>query len=552
MSKEEIEIDIESQEILGYVIGESTPFRITFLSNSPPRVGEYVFIKHDEDYLLGMVDRSYAGNPYVPEDITNINVFKNYMEAISVREYSRGSVKIITKLKPLLERGISEAPKTPPKSSYPVYRASDKILTKIFSPNVDNCYDDYCYDPYRKIGYVRIGVLSNHPNVPVFVKVDPIVSRHLAILAVTGAGKSNSVSILTERITCGLNGTVLIFDIHGEYASSDICKDKQNIVPPKINPFSLSIFELFRLARIRDDAIKQQSILRRVYKYIKDNYKPSDPNTIEYKREFLNKILEVLKSELEKKLKKKNNTTADKGILGGFKDDEILNVINKLEDLESNYSAVLTPDAPEEVKIAIKPNELNIVDLSGVDENGSDVIVSYYTRRLLEERKKYVTTRREGYPSPILIIVEEAHILVPKDEETLTKDIIGKIAREGRKFGVGICLVSQRPKNIDENSLSQTNNRIILKIIEPNDLQYIQRATEQMSSELLELLPGLRTGEAVLLGEFTKIPALVKIDEHSGKKIGKDLEISSQWISSGKDKREEFERIKDELEMIKG
>jgi DNA helicase HerA-like ATPase len=117
---------------------------------------------------------------------------------------------------------------------------------------------------------------------------------------------------------------------------------------------------------------------------------------------------------------------------------------------------------------------------------------------------------------------------------------------------VGICLVSQRPKNIDENSLSQTNNRIILKIIEPNDLQYIQRATEQMSSELLELLPGLRTGEAVLLGEFTKIPALVKIDEHSGKKIGKDLEISSQWISLGKDKREEFERIKDELEMIKG
>ncbi|MGB9725594.1 MAG: helicase HerA-like domain-containing protein [Fervidicoccaceae archaeon] len=571
------EIRETEMEEIGYVIGESTPFKVIMLSKTPPKVGEYVIVKHDEDYLLGMVEESIAGNPFIPEDMTNLSSFENWRKIVEARNYTRGGIRILTKITPLLKGKRFEPTRTPPKPSYQVFRASDEVLRKIFLPPGLSGDDPYYYSETERKGYVRIGVLANHQNVPVYINVDSLVSRHAAILAVTGAGKSNTVSVLAERMVEGLGATVLLFDMHSEYSRSEIAEDRKNVIKPKINPLTLTIWELQKLAKIREDAIKQQSVLRYIYKSAKSHIaeiaKERPEELVKFDViEYMIKVLECLDYFSEKKPEKRRNGKPRLSSeeeeeefpneeCGDLKDvpkklekDVILNVANKLEDLKDLYKDVLSNIARKSVQEIVLPGHLNIVDLGEIDDVGSDVIASYLLRRILEERKAYLRSDGiEGYPVPVYIFLEEAHILVPKESESLTKEVVSRIAREGRKFGVGICLVSQRPKSIDESSLSQTNNKIILKIVEPNDLRYVQNSSELLSDELLKMLPSLRTGEAILLGEFTKLPALVKIDEHRGKGVGRDLNVAELWLNRRREEvsPEESRREIEEM-MYKG
>ncbi len=535
-----------NQDPIGFIIGETTPGVASFLATRPPKLGEYVIIEHDEGPMLGMVEDSRAGNPFIPPDITRLETVKKLKEMLGESgEYLRGKARILTDLNSLLEKRKVNPPKTPPKTGYRVFEADNETLKKIFDPTGKGEEVPAYYDENFG-GAIRIGFLANHPEVPVFIRVNPFVSRHSAILAVTGAGKSNTVSIIADRMVNHLNATILLFDMHSEYTLSRIGGRKFNLIKPKINPVELTLTELEQLARIRENATKQQRVLRQVYK-IANKYVQLNPDKRREYIDFMIDILETLLGGEEPEIPEE-----DKGLLRTLDKDAISGVLNKLDDLRDIYSSILDPYASYDLKSVVKPGYLNIIDLGEVDEKGSEVIVSYYARRILMERKMNRRNPEAGYPTPVLLIMEEAHILVPKDEDRLTKRWIARIAREGRKFGVGLCLVSQRPKNIDENALSQTNNKIILKIVEPNDKQYVQRSSEQLSDELLELLPSLRVGEAIILGEFTPLPALVKIDEHPEKKIGRDLNVSQIWMSQQIKEKKIEEEVDEYLNMLKG
>jgi DNA helicase HerA-like ATPase len=535
----------DDDKVIGFIVGETRPGLAVFLATRPPRLGEYVVIEHDEGSLLGMVEDSRAGNPYIPEGVTRLETVRKMKDIVGQEsEYLRGKARILTNLESLLKRGGIDPPKTPPRTGNRVYEADPLILKKIFDPEELGSGSEAFYSE-RYGGFVRIGVLANHPEVPVYVKVDPLVTRHTAILAVTGQGKSNTVSIIADRIVNNLHATVLLFDMHSEYGG--IGGKYYHRIIPKINPVELTLSELMQLMRITSKATNQQRILRQVYKITRENMKKDSS----IRNRYIDYMIEILENAFETEETEKPGEKT--GIVFNKKDrDAIYGVLNKLEDIKDLYSAVLDPKAPIKLESVVKPFHLNVVDLGEVDEKGSEVIVSYYARRLLHERKMYVRTGSEGYPSPILLILEEAHILVPREEETLPKTWIARIAREGRKFGIGVCLVSQRPKNIDENALSQTNNKIILKVVEPNDRLYIQRSSEQLSNELLELLPSLRQGEAIVLGEFTPIPALVKIDKHPGKTMGRDLKVTQLWLNHWKERTRETEEIEEFLDMIQG
>ena len=151
---------------------------------------------------------------------------------------------------------------------------------------------------------------------------------------------------------------------------------------------------------------------------------------------------------------------------------------------------------------------------------------------------------------PIFCVIEEAHNLASNSLNMKSKYTISKIAREGRKFGVGLCLVSQSPKSLDSGSLSQINNLIILRLVEPGDQKHVQKSSESLSNDLLEQLPSLNIGEAVIVGQMTKIPTMVKIDEFEGKSVGSDLDIVKLW-KQDKEEREKAKEIADrEVELI--
>ena len=189
-----------------------------------------------------------------------------------------------------------------------------------------------------------------------------------------------------------------------------------------------------------------------------------------------------------------------------------------------------------------------LMDLSQTDEAVSEVLVSHIMRNSLRMRKNAVhgSDSKNSLNHPVFYIIEEAHILAPNKRDSSSKFWIQRVAREGRKFGLGLCLVSQSPKTVDHDALSQMNNMIILRLVEPEDQRHVQSASESLSKDLINQLPSLNVGEAIVLGLMTKIPTLVKINEFKGRRTGGDLDIIGDLADYDKWDEEEIKRQEEE------
>ena len=505
----------------GWIIGESSPERsiVLFSQGSKPRTGMYLLVETDEGCVLGVVERVFSGNLVIGDKVRDheeLEALTRYPD-LRDRTYRYGVVQWITLLGPLLSRQTPLSPSMPPEPGRHVYRAPPGTLSLAFRGSGPE--------------WVRLGRLVSDGGVEFSINVNKL-GRHLAILAVTGGGKSNTVCVLAHRIVGQLGGTVVIFDIHGEYAAAgELVPGRTGVKEPKINPFSLSFPELLRLARVPENAHNQERILREAWKALIKDYRNG---TFQMKpgKDFLGHLAEY----------------ARMNVPPGVKQDSLYGLLNRLDDIRDYYGGVLDLYAPSRLEHYIEPGKLNIIDLSSVDEFGADAVVSHYLRRLLEERKRWKTTRgARGYPVPVIAVVEEAHVLIPREEDTLTKYWSGRVAREGRKFGVGLVLVSQRPKNVDQDVLSQTNNKIILRIVEPQDQRYVQAASEQLSEDLMRLLPSLNPGQAIVIGSMTRIPALVQIDLCPARTGGTDIDFRREWEhyheNTGRDVLEEISTL---------
>jgi len=474
------------KEILGYIIGETTNTELSFLSDKIPEIGSYVSIKYDDGKeILGMIEGVIQGCP-VFEEVLNVE------DLLKLKKLETDdSFYVMGKIKVLGDVDNKEIPRAPPKPGTEVYIADDDILKKMFSN-----------------GHIEIGHLISK-NVPVRLDANKLCSRHLAILAITGMGKSNTVAVLLSELN-KLNATVLVCDVHGEYkyiqSNDSNNKLRTHIVKPKINIYNISSGSLADLAGVDAQATKQRPYIRKAVKNVKNRYKESDFNSAE---DYINEVIVELESFIE--INKKDA-------------DSIQTAIFRLEDMLQFKKHVI--DIHYNPIDEIRENHINILSLESLDENDMDIIVSYFSKEILRDRKESL---RNGNPKPIFIIFEEAHLIVPQNRNTKSKLYISRIAREGRKFGVGICLVSQRPKTLDQESLSQCNNLIISKLIEPSDQSHVQHASENLSEDLLKQFPGLNVGEAVIIGPALKIPAIVKINKFNGKYGGEDLPIVDIW-----------------------
>lgn len=499
----------EDTAIIGRCIGECTPSYVSFVSKRMPKMGDYVIIEFDNKEVLGLITGLVRGNPsigediYDPETVTKIKYFEGE------EFYIHGVVKILGDVETL------EIPKAPPPPGTIIKRASTEILQQIFKP--------------RGGVSIKIGRLISNPDVTVEVDVNKMISRHLAILAVTGAGKSNTVAVIIDELL-KIGGCILVFDMHSEYVSSKFLNGPINVIPTNLNPRYLSFSELLILLNIPPKAFIQERYLRKAFKEVKDEIKKEGA-----KKAFLDLLIDKLREYSKDDDYKKDR----KSIIG---------VLNKVEDMKKKYETILSIDVGQLVH-KIELGKANVIDLGSVDEDMADVLVSHILRNLLNERKKFKRTG-QGFPYPVFAIMEEAHVLAPVDRNPLSKYWISRIAREGRKFGVGLCLVSQRPKIIDPNALSQANNMIILKLVEPGDQRHVQQASETLSDDLMAQLTSLNVGEAIVVGMMTRVPALVKITKFKGSIIGQDIDIVGEWKRTNKQRKQDLERQKKEIKDI--
>ena len=474
---------------LGYIIGSATTQEATALLEKKIRTGHYVVLEYDDEKVLGLITNTYTGSPLLDNNLNDVQLIEKIKQFNnSIPYYIKAKIKLLCKLDEKLSQ-----PDLPPVAGTPVRLAREDELKNVFST-----------------GSIRIGKLIG-TNVEVKIKLNSL-ARHLAILAATGSGKSNTVAVLSSRIA-EIGGSVLIFDYHGEYFESDI--PKLNNIIPKINPLNLTVSEFATLLQIRENATIQYRIFRRAYKeFIEEVKQGLQEGTLSYTdlNEKFAPMLEEKVSKMETKSRKDSR-------------DEVL---NKIEDFVDKYSDIIDFTFGDVIN-KLKLGMVNVVNLSSLDEDAIDAIVAHYLRRILNARKENKVKGKGGLKFPIIIVIEEAHVLLSKDTNTLTKEWASRIAREGRKFGVSLVIVSQRPKGLDENILSQMTNKIILKMVEPTDKKYVLETSDNLSEDLVEGLSSLDTGEAIIVGNIVRLPAIVKIDKFEGKLLGSDPDLLEEW-----------------------
>ena len=488
---------------LGFVIGESKPTFVTAITSRALSVGEYVKMGSENGEILGLVERSSITSAAF-EDVKN---FDEASESIEIAESNRRDKTFTAHIGILgflenLSRGISIIPAIPPTPGTAVTLPDKSELENVFSP--------------KKEGWVSVGNLLRDKSVDVKINLEKIVSRHVGILAMTGMGKSNLVSLIAKQIS-ELKGTVIIFDYHNDYVGLNI--PQINIIDAKINPRLLDADQFSEVLEIRDGASVQQRVLRMAF-----------TRQVRTAKEFW--------AELEEEIKKIIASTDNK--LKEIK-SSAYRVQDIVEEAQRRFEDILDPDIGDPLSF-IKEGCTNVLNISELSEKQANVAVAFYLQQLLKDRKDATITRhgrskrvREyRFSSPIFVIIEEAHVFIPKDHDTSAKYWTAKIAREGRKFGLGLGIVSQRPRSVDLNVLSQMGSFAIMKIIQEDDQRQIASATESTSRELISQLTSLNVGDAVLVGQWTNLPSLVHIEEVKDKTMGRDQSAINEWANREK------------------
>jgi len=490
---------------------------------------------------------------------------REYGESIGENEALIVTVHVLGRIEFRGDRAEIVPNRVPVPNGNKVYIASSDLLRAIY---------------YGGEGFIEVGTLLLRDDVPIYLNADELVSRHFAVLAVTGAGKSNTVSVMLWKMVEDLRGTVVVLDPHGDYMRLSLPNTGTkyvNLIEARIQPETMDGEELADLMEIQSNATIQRSYLLRAW----DTVLHENPNL--GGREIVKAVLDLLQNWVANAggsyWDPHANKYRDLGEIKATERETITRLTMKISRFLRNYGHLLSG---EDIVASVRAGMVNVIDLGPLDEGQMKLVAAKLLEKMFETRMDYEKARKRleylkrkygsrisavseeveelekfirsveaSYPAlsePILIIVEEAHIFAPHGEKGGTVRILGRIAREGRKFGVGMGLVSQRPSRLNEDVLSQTNTKIIMRIVNPNDQNYVIKASEQLSGELMGDIAGLGKGEAVIVGQAISLPALVKVYNFKalgGDYGGEDIGVVRRWRERAE--REKAEEKKEEL-----
>ncbi|MCK5581842.1 MAG: ATP-binding protein [Candidatus Omnitrophica bacterium] len=218
---------------------------------------------------------------------------------------------------------------------------------------------------------------------------------------------------------------------------------------------------------------------------------------------------------------------------------------------DSSFEDTMKQFVGYKIKSSKSNQNITVIDLGGVPFEVLSITVSLITRILFEfgfYYKKYLDGQNKTCETPLLLIYEEAHKYVPKSELVkfrASKNAIERIAKEGRKYGVTLGIISQRPSEISETIFSQCNTFIAMRLTNPDDQNYVKRLLPDSMGNITDTLPSLKTGEALLIGESIEMPCIVKIDEcGEHKPSSNDIEYIEIWQEQWKNV--DFKKILEE------
>ncbi len=377
-------------------------------------------------------------------------------------------------------KGLLKKPRSVIEPDSIVYRADQDLISETLGLDQNGLY---------------MGQLLSDPDIDIFLDPEDLY-KHFAVLAKTGAGKSYSTAVMIEELLAK-DYPVLIIDPHGEYHSlsrpNDISEEDMetyHLEPESFDAKSYSTnTELNREARQLTFSSRNMSA-KEIQQVVPTN--------------LTNSQLGVLYTAL-KELKKRESYTLDDVIETCEQQDSKAkwNLINMLEAVRDSGLFEKDPTTLEDL---VEPGRATIVNLRGVDPEVQETVVFKLSKELFEMRKR-------GKLEPFFMVMEEAHNFVPEKGmgKAVSSDILRKIASEGRKFGLGIGVISQRPANVAKNILSQCNTQLIMRVTNPNDLSAISRSFEGVTSEVEDSITSLPPGVGLVLGKEHPIMTDIRV-----------------------------------------
>ncbi len=479
---------------VGIILGSARPERVQFTARETVRVGEYLVAETLDGPVLYMVDKFENVSVLLSQGLDYVTAEEaRRASAVNPRDRMRTGVARAIGLIEELRRGRRIYPTVPPEPGASVTLADDGILSEVYNQKGKR--------------WAEIGTLLRRSGVRVSVDLNAIASRHLAILAITGRGKSNFLALLAKRVA-ERNGTMVIVDYHSEYVGLSIPMLKVTV--PKLNPTRLSVEELADVIGVREGAERQRAMLGEV---LDENVKDENVRSAE-------DFWKALKNKLEKIAKDMNRTAQERHTA-----KRLLEIIERALRI---WGPIFDQHARSPID-QIHPNRVNVLDVSGFTEAQAQVLVSYLLEELLEDRKDAVKGSEARFDSPVIVAIEEAHVFVPSERRTYCSEIIAKVAREGRKFGLSLILVSQRPSKLNSDVISQMGSFAIAGLTHPADQKFIKEVTDEVTDELGTSLPSLNPGEMILVGSFVRAPVLIRADHVGEKRVGRDIDAVSEW-----------------------
>jgi DNA helicase HerA-like ATPase len=534
----------------GFIVGETSPLEFTFVSNReflPPRL-EYLvvpgFEEKDNDALMSQSTNStrvdiLAQVVEVGIDSAILSERLTYEETTAILRGSYapppkmyGRAHVIG----YLTGNMVRVPRCAAIPGSTVYIASDAFLKQFFSLDV--------------AAGIIVGTLINRPHVSVVLDPNGL-RRHLAIIAQTGAGKSYLAGKFFESLL-QLGATILVFDPNSDYVQLRKQAGQENrpyhsaektnfaddvgifripgiqgrrfpdeMIGP-VQPFTVRFADLDHdeiadLAGISDRASNQRRAIELACDHLQKDgvdYRPQELI------DALNEMAMPAKNggQAEQQEVQQQDTSSDDPLAP----DERRAARKAAQYIEDLRRFSIWDYQDVNIQDILQPQKLTVVDLAGADKT----VAAYAAERILRHIWKRALTGQ--LHQPVFIVLEEAHNLIPAKGQTRASRIINTIAAEGRKFRVFLTLITQRPSKISQDTLSQCGSQIVMQLTNPDDQRAVQQASEAISAELLDDLPGLNKGEAIVLGQLTRIPVMAHITGRDSAEGGSDIDIVSE------------------------
>jgi DNA helicase HerA-like ATPase len=498
---------------VGIIIGEASSSDFLFSSKPeemPPK-WEYIVVFSSED--VGGVSKEVPvvaqvqGVVSVSQALTKeleFEIMKKIVDSGIADKKVWGMAKILGFL---TESGEVLQPRKAVMPGKPVYLAPRNLLEKFYS--------------YPKEEAVHIGSLVTRGDVPVFLSLRGF-RRHLAIIAQTGAGKSYLAGVLAEELL-SKGATIIMIDPHADYVFlSKTSEGMRHELSDRIvvfrNPASTGRYSSQEVGKIES------------YEVCFSDLDSEEICMIAGIRKDYTNIIQSLENALTS-LKGRKSVFSPKDLLEelkeaekreGLKKEQISAIRRAQKYVKRIIGIKVFTNVSTSIDKILQPMQLSVIDLSGLEDEVSD----YLAYKTLSEVYDKVASGEFNFP--VFVFVEEAHRFIPPEDKTYSSSIIRRISAEGRKFGIFLVLITQRPSKIHPDALSQCNSQIIMRITNPEDQKAISASSERMSEDLLKDLPGLNVGEAVIVGEMTRAPVMVKVKKRRTKEGGADVDIISK------------------------